>query len=377
MRVVVVNLVYDADLEGPGELLSRFGTLTGLAEALLKSADIDVSVVQRFSRDADVTRNGIRYLFRDDGGAPVPRLRDLPRRLLRTVREASPDVVHVNGLSFPSQLAALLLATARRPVFAVQNHAGAPDRGFRGVLQRLVTPHADGFLFTAPEIADAWRRHGVLGDKPVFEVVEGSCDFSPVERDPARVVSGIHGSPAVLWVGRLHEKKDPLTALDGFARALERLPDATLTMAFGEAPLLTAVEKRRARSPRLAERIRLVGRLPHAELPAWYSAADLFLTSSPDEGSNYALIEAMACGTIPVVSDIPVHRRVAGQAAEFFTRGDSDSCAEALLRASARISPEARTAVRARFEEAASWPAVARQARAAYEALLAKRSRGA
>ena len=377
MRVVVVNLVYDADLEEPGELLSRFRTLTGLAEALHRSAGLDVSVVQRFSRDADLTRNGVRYLFRGDGGAPMPRLRDLSLRLLRTVREASPDVVHVNGLAFPSQVAALLLATARRPVFAVQNHAGAPDGGLRGVLQRLVTPRADGFLFTAPEIADRWRGRGVLGGRPVFEVVEGSCDFSPVERDAARATSGIHGSPAVLWVGRLHEKKDPFTALEGFARALERLPGATLTMAFGQAPLLAAVEDRRARSPRLMERIRLAGRVPHAKLPAWYSAADLFLTSSPEEGSNYALIEAMACGTIPVASDIPVHRRLAGEAAEYFPSGDSDACAEALLRAAARLSPAARAAVQARFEESASWPAVARQARAAYEALLAGRRRPA
>jgi glycosyltransferase involved in cell wall biosynthesis len=338
---------------------------------------MDVTVVQRFSRDADVTRHGIRYLLRSDGGAPAPRLREIPFPCLRAVREASPDVVHLNGLSFPSQLAALMLAAPRRTVFAVQNHAGAPDRGLRGVLQRAVTPHADGFLFTASGIAEPWRRRGVLGDKPVFEVVEGSCDFSPLNRDAARADTGIRGSPAVLWVGRLHEKKDPFTALEGFARALERLPGATLTMAFGQAPLLAEVEARRVRSPRLAERIRLVGRIPHAELPAWYSAADLFLTSSPDEGSNYALIEAMACGTIPVVSDIPVHRRIAGEAAEFFTRGNPDSCAEALLRAAARVSPEARTAVRARFEEAASWPAVARQARAAYDVLLAGRRRPA
>lgn len=376
MRVVVANLVFGADLGEPDALLSRFGTLTGLAEALLESG-LKVSVVQRFSRNAEVTRNGVPYLFFADGGDPIPKPRDMPRRLIRAVRAASPDVVHLNGLSFPSQLAALMLATRRRPVFAVQHHAGAPDGGRRGLLQRVVTPLADGFLFTASGIAEPWRRRGVLGRKPVFEVVEGSCDFHPLSRDAARAETGIRGNPAILWVGRLHPRKDPATALNGFARALERLPDATLTMAFAEAPLLAAVEGYRARSQRLAERIRLVGRVPHRELPAWYSAADLFLASSPEESSNYALIEAMSCGLPPVVSDIPAHRLLTGGGAsgELFPPGDPEACAGALVQAARRSDPAARESVRCRFEETASWTAIARQARTAYKELLSRRRR--
>jgi glycosyltransferase involved in cell wall biosynthesis len=291
----------------------------------------------------------------------------------------APDVVHVNGFLFPAQLAELMLRTRRRPVFVVQHHAGGPDLGRRGFVQRLVTPLADGFLFTAAGLAEVWRRRGVLGKKPVFEVVEGSCDFAPLDRLEARTATGMEGSPAVLWVGRLHPRKDPMTALDGFRRALPQLPEATLTMAFGQAPLLSDVERFLGRAPEVAGHVRLVGRIAHDELPTWYSGADLFLTSSPDEGSNYALIEAMACGLLPVASDIPPHRLLTDgdKNGELFPPGDAEACAVGLIRAARRSGPAPRESVRRRFEEIASWPAIARQAEAAYTALLARRRRQA
>jgi glycosyltransferase involved in cell wall biosynthesis len=376
LRVAYVNLAFADVPDGTG-LLDRLPTATRFCESLSARPGISVTAFHRFHRDEDLVREGVLHRFRADdpeAGLATPWTR--PAALLALLRGHRPDVVHWNGFLFSLQLAAAMAVTARRPVYAVQHHAGAPEEGWRGRLQKLVHPIADGFLFTAEAIARPWRKKGVLGAKPVFEVVEGSCDFTPVDRTAARAAAGLDGNPAVLWVGRLHPRKDPVTALRGFARALDRLPGATLTMAYGEAPLVAEVEAFCASSPRLAERIRLVGRLPHEGLPAWYSAADLFLTSSPDEGSNYALIEAMACGAFPVASDIPPHRLLTadGAAGELFPPGDVEACAEAIVRASARSACDVRTAVRKRFEEIASWPAIARQAEAAYRVLIDRRA---
>ena len=375
LRVAVVNLVFEDAPDGPS-LVFRWPTLTRFAGSLAARPGVSVSVLQRFVRDETFEREGVAYRLAFDGPAPVPGLRCRIPRLAALIRDVAPDVIHLNGLSFPVPLAELMLRTRRRPVFVAQHHAGPPDAGLRALVQRLVMPRADGFFFTADGLAAPWRRRGVLGEKLVFEVVEGSCDFSPVDRDAAHAATGLDGNPAVLWVGRLHSRKDPVTALRGFAGALERLPGATLTMAFGEAPLLAEVEAFRASTPGLAEQIRLVGRRPHEELAAWYSAADLFLTSSPDEGSNYALIEAMSCGAFPVASDIPPHRLLTagGAAGELFPARDVGACTEAIVRAAARSTRDARASVRQRFEEIASWPAIARQAETAYRELVERRA---
>lgn len=371
LRVAVVNLVFEAAPDGPS-LVSRWPTLTRFAEALSGATGARVAVLQRFLTDGELERSGVSYRFRRDGATPSPGLGCRVPGLSAALADLAPDVVHLNGFSFPAQLAELMLRTRRRPVFVVQHHAGPPEAGLRGFVQRRVTPCADGFFFTADGIAAPWRQRGVLGEKPVFEVVEGSCDFAPMERTAARAATGLDGDPAVLWVGRLHRRKDPMTALHAFGKALERLPGATLAMAFGDSALLPEVESFRRSLPGLAARVRLLGRLPHDELPAWYSAADLFLTSSPDEGSNYALIEAMACGAFPVASDIPAHRLLTAGGAHgaLFPAGNAEAAGAALVAAASRSTPDARAATRKRFEEAASWPAIARQAERGYRTLV-------
>ncbi len=54
------------------------------------------------------------------------------------------------------------------------------------------------------------------------------------------------------------------------------------------------------------------GFVPDEELRDYYSNADLFVYPSRDEGTGYTPIEAMACGTTSVVSDIPVFHEVLG-----------------------------------------------------------------
>ena len=73
-------------------------------------------------------------------------------------------------------------------------------------------------------------------------------------------------------------------------------------MIYSEDDLLDAVKERVRRSPSLADRVRLIGAVPHDQMTTFYSAADLFVVGSHHEGSGYALMEACACGAVPVVT---------------------------------------------------------------------------
>jgi glycosyltransferase involved in cell wall biosynthesis len=212
---------------------------------------------------------------------------------------------------------------------------------------------------------------------PVHEVLEASTDLKPVPRPRAREKTGVDGSPAVLWVGRLHPRKDPITAIRLFERAIGLLPAARLHLVYGEETLLGEIRSIVSASEALSRAVRFVGRVAHEKLGSWCSASDLFLTTSPAEGSNWALIEATACGLPAVASAIPAHRRVAGDLAEFFRTGDTADGAEALVRASNRaagIQGEGwRNALRARFEMCLSWDVVAAEAARAYLSAIARR----
>jgi glycosyltransferase involved in cell wall biosynthesis len=380
MRLTLVNYAYDARSAEPGDLLDRYRSLTGWAEAVA-AAGIEVSVAQRFHASARVTRAGIDYVFRRDSGNGDPGSRLWPRALHRAVRDLLPDVVHVNGLNVPLQTWLLRRSLPPSTAIIVQDHGGGPAKGpptgghyVRLAIRRQTLRAADAFFFSAAAQAAEWRRAGLIADnQPVHQVLEASTALRPVDRDEARRASGVDGDPAVLWVGRLNENKDPLTILDGFERAHARLPRARLTMIYLAGDLLPQVRQLLAASPVLAECVRLVGSVPHEQMPQFYSAADLFVLGSHHEGSGYALIEACACGLTPVVTGIPSFRVITADGAigALWTVGAAADFADALVAAASRDRSAARRNVAEHFDRALSWPAVARQAADAYEGVLA------
>lgn len=386
MRLAFVNYAYEASIPEAAALLDRYETLTGWAEAVREAGAEVVLVAQRFSDDADVERQGIRYALRRDGGPPVATWRTKPSALIAAIQSARPDLVHVNGLGFPAQLLQLRAALRAEPCLVVQDHAGVrpPPRRWwdiaghvRRTRLRRGLAVADAFLFTARAQARSWQRAGLLDPAaPIFDVPESSTTLRPTGRDEARATTGVTGHPAVLWVGRLVANKDPLTVLDAIEHAARVVPDLRLAMVYHQDDLLPAVRARLARSDRLGSRVHLVGEVPRSLMAAYYSAADLFVLGSRTEGSCYALIEALACGCVPVVTDIPAFRAlaaVAGPSAQLWTPGDAWTLARALVRCAHLDFPVARRTVRAGFEAHLSWPALGRRAVAAYEAVCRRR----
>ncbi|MCU1381820.1 MAG: hypothetical protein JWL71_517 [Acidobacteria bacterium] len=366
LSVVQVNYAYDNGLTDPDELLARYYTLTGWSDALTGAGAGRVAVVQRFHRDAQMVRNGVAYIFRRAGMAAA-------------VAGRRPAVAHVNGLIFPLQTWRLRRTLDPAAAIVVQSHAdgGAIGRAPRlRVLGRAARHAADAFLFAADEHAAAWRQAGLIADdQPVYCVMPASSTLQPIPRDTARGESGLRGVPAILWVGRLNANKDPLTVLDAFERCAADLPDATLTMVYGTGELLNAVRARLDRSPALRGRVRLAGAIPHDRLAAFYSAADLFIVGSAHEGSGYSLMEACACGAVPVVTDIPTFRTLTGggSCGALWTRGDPESCARALLEVARRDLDGERARLAAHFDRELSWAAVGRRAMDIYTHVLGAR----
>jgi glycosyltransferase involved in cell wall biosynthesis len=386
MRITLVNYAYADDVSDPAALLERYSTLTGWSEAVA-AAGSSVSVVQRFCRDQRLARNGIEYVFCRDGQRGHPRTRRWPRRVHRAVLAQRPDVVHVNDLQTSMQTWLLRRALPSSVAVVVQDHGGGGPAARYGAarsasvterlrlaVKRRTMRAADAFFFTAVAQADEWRHYGLIApEQRVHQVLEASTTLRPVDRVVARQTTGIEGDPAVLWVGRLNANKAPLTVLDGFERSLVHLPNAMLTMIYGADDLLPAVTKRLDASPALNAHVKLVGLAQHDRMASYYSAADLFVLGSHEEGSGYALIEACACGLPPVVTDIPPFRAITdhGSIGALWPPGDALSLARAIVGVAGLDRQTARRRVLDRFDRALSWPVLARTALDAYAGVLA------
>jgi glycosyltransferase involved in cell wall biosynthesis len=360
LRVVQVGFHADVERRPADALLRAWPTLPAVATAVAR-AGVECAVVQTAHRDESLEQSGVPFHFLGDA-----------RRVRERVVALKPDVVHVNGLQHPR--AALRLAAALRGVpVLVQDHGSVPPVGWRRHAWRWAFAPVAGVAFTAREQAAPFVAAGVLRrDVPVFEVLESSTAFTPGDRDAARRATGMFGDPCFLWAGRLDANKDPLTTLDAFERAAARLPEARLWCCFGKAPLLDVVRRRVAESPALRGRVRLLGTRPHAEMELRFRAADFFVQTSHREGSGYALLEALACGAVPLVTDIPAARRIVGAAGSLTPVGDAAALGEAMVAWAERAREPLRRAARARFEDALTFDAVGRELRAAYECLAAR-----
>ncbi len=164
--------------------------------------------------------------------------------------------------------------------------------------------------------------------------------FRPGDRCAARARLGISG-PLLVAVGNLIPEKGQWLAVE----ALARVEGATLIIAGNgpEGPALLA----RAGKLGVADRLRLPGSVPHALLPAVFSAADVTIHPSLVEGFGNVRLESLACGT-PLVTtavgdaSLIVDRPAAGRIVE----PDPRAIAEAVK--SLLADPPAAAAVRER-----------------------------
>ncbi|MGH7554325.1 MAG: glycosyltransferase family 4 protein, partial [Longimicrobiales bacterium] len=197
----------------------------------------------------------------------------------------------------------------------------------------------------------------------------GSTDFTPGDREAARDATNMFGEPCLLWTGRLNANKDPLTMLAGVEQAARTLPGLRVWCCFSEAPLLDVVKQRIARSAALAERVILLGARPHQEMESRFRAADFYIQTSHREASGFSLLEALACGATPLVTDIPATRQIVSDVGALTPVGDSRSLADAIVAWAGRDQRVLRRAARARFDDVLTFDAIGRQLRRAYETL--------
>jgi glycosyltransferase involved in cell wall biosynthesis len=202
-----------------------------------------------------------------------------------TLSAARPDVVYAHFL-VPSGLIAALAGRAPLVVTAhgrdVRNIGAMPGVA---AATRLVVRRAAAVICVSRYLQRELETK-LPEARGKVEVVS-----SGVDRERFAVTEPPPDSPAFLCVGALDERKNVVRLADAFAR----LGEGTLTFA-GDGPLRSRLEER--------ERVRLLGRVPHDEIPRLLSECRVLAQPSLVEPLGQALLEAMACGRSVVATRI-------------------------------------------------------------------------
>lgn len=126
--------------------------------------------------------------------------------------------------------------------------------------------------------------------------------FYPGNKVELKAALNLGQGPVLLTVGNLKEHKGQRHVIRALPRILSKVPNAQLVV-LGDGPDGAAL-RHLAKSLGLLDRVRFVDAMPQEKLRCWYGAADLLLLVSASEGWPNVLLEAMACGTPVVASDV-------------------------------------------------------------------------
>ena len=136
-------------------------------------------------------------------------------------------------------------------------------------------------------------------------------------------------TPVLLVVSRLQRYKRVDVAVEAAKLISEQIPEAQLVIV-GDGPARSKLE---AQASDLGARIQFMGLLPQEEKVRLLRTASLVLNPSYKEGWGMVGIEAMACGTPVIASDVVGHRdSVPKEAGVLVPYGDSRSMADACIR---------------------------------------------
>jgi glycosyltransferase involved in cell wall biosynthesis len=263
--------------------------------------EVDLLVAEKRGALVDQVPAGVRLIDLD-----AKRIRDVPARLIRYLRERRPDAFQVS--LWPLTVAGIIAARLSRvPVRLVVSDHISLSRQFGSetlklallkLTTRIFYPLADARVCVSQGSARDLARVSGMPQRTIATI------YNPV---PAPVAA--NALPEQSWggaqarflsVGTLKEQKNHALLIDAFARVVKEL-NAKLIIV-GDGPL-KAMLQRRVDELGLHDQVELAG---HVADPApYYASADIFVLPSDYEGFALVIVEALHHGLGIVSTDCP------------------------------------------------------------------------
>jgi glycosyltransferase involved in cell wall biosynthesis len=223
------------------------------------------------------------------------------------------------------------LEAARREIAALAGHdvlaAGPVFLRYFRALNLYLARRAERIVTISCSTATDIKR--LLGVSDVrLDLVPGGVDgsvFRPRGDPEVHAVMARHGvrGPYLLYVGLVHPSKRFEWLLERLVEARAALPPGSrLVVAGGHAeksPLVRDIVTR----GQAEDFVVFAGRVADDELAALYTGASAYVTAAVSEGFGLPLLEARACGTQVIGTDIPALRETLADSAHFYRPSDA------------------------------------------------------
>ena len=274
-------------------------------ELLNQRPDLEVEVIspQRWvtSHQTEIsTSSQLPIFFSGDAGKYFYQ----PLGLYRAVKQFKPDIIHLEEEPWtPVALEVVVISRMLRVSllnFTWEN-LDLKLSFWQKAIEKFVFRNTSLIIVGNSGAKDRVRKRGFSGQIEILPQFGVNIEhFKPLDVSDLRTELGLSGF-VVGFVGRFVEEKGIRTLLE----AMSKLPEDVSLLLVSSSSKLPAEFEDLAKSLGVFERVKIVSKIPHQDLPKYMNLMDVFVlpsetTKTWKEQFGRVLIEAMACG-IPVV----------------------------------------------------------------------------
>jgi len=302
-------------------------------------------------------------------------------KMFKDVFESKPDIIHFQTISYCINYA-LYVRKARRsgiPIVA-QYHGGRFPRHFWDRwAQGYALRNSDAAIFLTKESSDEYIQNYNLNPEKIQIIHCGFAEeFFPIDKSIARNKTGLDGNPLIIWVAFLRKVKDPMILLKAFSNIVKKYPEARLCY-IGSGEMEETLKRAVEEDESIQGKVTIKGFIPKDDIPLYLNSADIYVLASHVEPFAISPMEAMACGTVPILTTMTSFKIVTdnGKYGLLFEPGDQKGLEEQIEKVIKdkplleRLSRE----VAKRAEDHFSWKAMAGKLVNLYEKVLNDRKR--
>jgi glycosyltransferase involved in cell wall biosynthesis len=255
------------------------------------------------------------------------------------VAQENIDLYHVpqNGIGLPKAKRCLQVATVHDiiPYIYPETSGSVYLKIFQNEMPRIME-QCDRIITVSEFSKRDIQRYFNLPDEKIAIIYEAAEDiFHPIEKNTAKnFVNQQYGINCryILYIGGLSHRKNITTLILAFWNIRKDIPEDYKLVIVGKQNrsyknLINVIE-----TLKIGNRIIFTDFVPVPHLPYLYNAADLFVYPSLYEGFGLPPLEAMACGTPVIASNVTSIPEVTGDAAVLINPRDDHSLAASIER---------------------------------------------
>jgi len=225
--------------------------------------------------------------------------------LLAYLRRREFDVIQVHT-AYTAMIPAFMISKIAGKPYVVTCH-GSEIRIFRKkavvrLLQKILLLKASHVVAVSKEITDLLIKEYGLSSQSI-KLIPNGYDEAFVKQLLARPSNRVfRKTPSLVFVGSLREVKDPLNLIEVFKVVSDRMKNTHLQIV-GDGHLRPAVE-RKIKCYKLQDRVTMHGMVPHQRALEVMASAEIYISTSVEEGLPTSLIEAMALEKAVVTTSV-------------------------------------------------------------------------